>query len=83
MYLILDEFGIATGAEREELEWKQQVESLLICRIDFGILCAILDPCWSFENFSIFCRAKCGLILLPLVGLLAQRLVLCLLKYLL
>jgi hypothetical protein len=33
----LADLGIATGAEREELEWQEQVECLLVINIEFDV----------------------------------------------
>jgi hypothetical protein len=69
----LDEFGIATGAEREELEYQREVETSSLTgvalAIIFGhglVLTVIFCP--------IFCRARDGSILNPPVDLSAQRL---------
>lgn len=38
-----DEFGIATGAEREELKWKQQVELFPTHGLELEVLVPQLD----------------------------------------
>jgi len=40
--LISDEFGVATGVEREELEWKQQVELSPKCGLELKLLVPLL-----------------------------------------
>lgn len=50
----LDEFGIATGAEREELEYQRQVWVLSLSIVAFGVILSAsvfiyLYVCFSFS----------------------------------
>jgi hypothetical protein len=66
----LDEFGIATGAEREELEAKREVWNLLILlashfaykRAGFSFFDVLL-----VLTIDLYCRVKSDLILILLV----------------